>query len=643
MCGIAGLFHTRSAAPVDSALIEAMTDTLAHRGPDGAGVWTAPGIGLGHRRLSIIDLGGGAQPMFSADGRIGVTYNGEIYNFAAVKEELKALGHSFRTDSDTEVILEAWREWREDCLSRFNGMFAFALYDADAASLFLARDRFGVKPLFYAELDDGALIFASELKGILAHPRLPRILSPQAVEDYLTLGYVPDDACIIEGVRKLPAGHHLTLRRGSAVPEPICWWNLEFTGDASGTVEDLGAELIDKMRAAVRSRMVADVPLGAFLSGGVDSSAVVAMMSETSREPVQTCSIGFDEAAFDETRYSDLVADRFGTRHRRRTVRADDFSLVDTLVEAFDEPFADPSALPTYRVCELARETVKVSLSGDGADEAFAGYRRYHLFKGEEAVRGAIPGAIRQPLFGALGRLYPRADWAPRFARLKPSFEKLARAKGCTGPVLTSTGMRNRIYSPAMKRALQGHQGEDRYISALETAPAEDAVSRAQYADFKIYLPGDILTKLDRTSMAVSLEAREPMLDHRLVEFAARLPTRMRLNRGVGKWLMKRSLETHLPPEILYRRKMGFQTPITAWFRGALAEEAANIAKSSALSETGWFDSDEISRVAAQHRAGAADHGYLLWQLLILDKALRRLFGMGSARTWEPARQAVGM
>ncbi|TFI58195.1 amidotransferase 1, exosortase A system-associated [Sphingomonas parva] len=638
MCGIAGIFHPAVPKPVDPARVRAMADTLAHRGPDGSGVWTAPGVGLGHRRLSIIDLEGGVQPMVSGDGRLALSYNGEVYNFREVRAELEAKGHAFRTDSDTEVVLAAWSQWGPDCLSRLNGMFAFALYDGGRDCLFLARDRLGVKPLHIATLPDGALVFASELKGLLAHPLLRREVSPQAVEDYFTLGYVPDDACFVEGVRKLPAGHFLLVQRGRPVPAPTRWWDVDFSGEARGSAAALEEELVERLRAAVRSRMVADVPLGAFLSGGVDSSAVVAFMAEASRAAVETCSIGFTEADHDETAYAAQVAERFATSHRSRTVAADDFGLIETLSAAFDEPFADASALATYRVSELARERVTVALSGDGADEAFAGYRRYRLFSAEERVRGLLPQGARS-LIGRLGDAYPKLDWAPQMFRAKTTLQALgqsseeayAMAVGVTPPLA-----RSRIYTPELRRALQGHRGEQRYVEAMRGAPARDALGRAQYADLKIWLPGDILTKVDRTSMAVSLEAREPLLDHRLVEFAARLPSRLRLRGGTGKYLMKRALGRYLPDEILHRRKMGFVTPIAAWFRGPLAETAEGIARSPALTELGWFDEAAIARVAADHRAGRADHGRLLWQLLMLDRALSRVFGLGA-----PARPAA--
>jgi asparagine synthase (glutamine-hydrolysing) len=628
MCGIAGVFHPGTPKPVDPTRIGQMIAALAHRGPDGDGVWTAPGVGFGHRRLSIIDLEGSPQPM--SDGALTVVFNGEIYNFAELRAELRAGGARFRTEGDTEVLLHGWRAWGPAMLDRLNGMFAFALHDDDAKALFLARDRVGVKPLHYATLPDGSLAFASELKGLLAHPLLRREVSLHAVEDFLGLGYVPDDACLIAGIRKLPAGSFLFVERGKPVPEPRRWWDIDFSNRATGSAAALGEELVDRMRAAVRSRMVADVPLGAFLSGGVDSSAVVALMAEASAQAVRTCTIGFDEAGHDERAHADAVADRFRTDHRSRVVRPDDFTLLDTLVHHFDEPFADASALATYQVSALARESVTVALSGDGADEALAGYRRYRFHHAEERVRGLVPADLRRDLFGTLGRHYPKADWAPRPFRAKSTLlalaasgeEGYARAVGVTTPEF-----RARLFSEGARRALGGHRAEDRYVRTMRDAPGRDALDRAQYADIKHWLPGDILTKVDRTSMAVSLEAREPLLDHRLLEFCATLPVGLRLKRGQGKWLMKRSLERYLPRDILYRPKMGFVTPISAWFRGPLAGEAAALAASRTLEQTGWFDMTALATLAADHRAGRAEHGRTLWQFLMLERSLKRLFG----------------
>ena len=628
MCGIAGIYHPGTPKPVEPQRIAAMLAPQAHRGPDGEGIWTAPGVGFGHRRLSIIDIAGSPQPM--QDGALSVTYNGEIYNFAELRAELTGKGARFRTEGDTEVLLHGWRAWGPGLLDRLNGMFAFALHDGDSGSLFLARDRFGVKPLHYVELSDGSLAFASELKGLVAHPLLRRVPDITSVEDYLAYGYVPDDACLVAGVKKLPAAHFMLIERGKAVPPPRRYWDISFANRATGSAARLGEELLDRMRAAVRSRMVADVSLGAFLSGGVDSSAVVALMAETSRAAVTTCTIGFDEAGHDERGHAAAVAARFATDHHVRVVAADDASLIDTLAVQFDEPFADASALATYQVCALARQHVTVALSGDGADEAMAGYRRYRFHAAEERVRGLLPADLRRQAFGALGRWYPKADWAPRPLRAKATLQALgmdgdeayARAVGVTAPEL-----RAGLFSADARRSLNGHRAEDRYVAAMRGAPARDALDRAQYADIRIWLPGDILTKVDRTSMAVGLEAREPLLDHRFVEFAATLPVSMRIRGGQGKWLMKRALDRHLPDDILYRPKMGFVTPVSAWFRGPLAEPAAALSASRSLLETGWFRPAALAKLADDHRSGRADHGRTLWQLVMLEKSLRAVFG----------------
>lgn len=629
MCGIAGLFHLETPKPVAPGRLRQMIDAQAHRGPDGEGIWTAPGVGLGHRRLSVIDVAGSPQPMATEDGVLTIAYNGEIYNYQEIRAELLRLGHKFRTAGDTEAILNGYRQWGTAVLSRLNGMFAFAIHDARDRSLLLARDRFGVKPLHYAALADGSIAFASELKGLLANPAVRREPELRAVEDYLALGYVPDDSCFIAGVKKLPGGTYLKLVRGKPLPSPMMWWDLDFTHRAKGSAADLEEELRFHLRNAVSSRMVSDVPLGAFLSGGVDSSTIVALMAEKSADAVQTCSIGFDERALDETRYAEIVAKRFATDHRSRIVASDDFSAIDTLSQAFDEPFGDASALPTWRVCQLARETVAVALSGDGADEAFAGYRRYRFQAAEERVRSLLPQGFRQSLFGALGKSYPKADWAPRPFRAKATFQSLARdgAEAYARSVgAVPEEKRRLLYSDAFRRGLQRHRAEDRYVEAMRRAPAREALDLAQYADMKIWLPGDILTKIDRTSMAVSLEAREPMLDHRLVEFAATLPASMRIRRGRGKWLMKKAMEGHLPNDILYRPKMGFVTPVSAWFRGPLAAQAEALATKSTLLETGWFRPDALEKAVWDHKAGLADNGRLIWQLVMLEKALKRLF-----------------
>ncbi len=630
MCGIAGIFHVESSKPVDPERVQRMIDAMPHRGPDGSGIWTAPGIGLGHLRLSIIDLGGGAQPMLSEDESLVLSFNGEIYNFLELRKELEVLGHHFRTDSDSEVILEAYRRWGPDSVARLNGMFAFALYDVPKRQLLLARDRLGVKPLYHAALADGSIIFGSELKALLAHPALRREPDLAAVDDYLAFGYVPDHTCIVSGVEKLPAGHYWLLTQGKTPPRPQKYWDLDFSQRVKGSEAELQEELLRLMRQAVLSRMVADVPLGAFLSGGVDSSSVVALMAEASRVPVKTCSIGFDVGELDETEYAERIAKRFLTEHRARTVAADDFGLIDLLSHHFDEPFADASALPTYRVCQMAREHVTVALSGDGADEALAGYRRLVFHHGEERARSLLPHSIRGPLFGALGSIYPKADWAPRPLRAKTTLLSLARTgeEGYAEAVgVTPPAMRHALYSRRMRGNIGDYRAERHMHALMANAPARSGLDRAQYADMKLWLPGDILTKLDRTSMAVSLEAREPLLDHRLLEFAASLPESMRVRRGQGKWLMKRTMERYLPEDILYRPKMGFVTPIAQWFRGPLAETARAISTSAGLAKTGWFEPSAISKVAEDHISGRSDNSRLLWQLLMLEKSVSRIFG----------------
>jgi asparagine synthase (glutamine-hydrolysing) len=628
MCGIAGLFAREAHAQVDRDLLARMRDRMVHRGPDGAGLWCDDGIGLAHRRLSVIDVEGSPQPMHSPDGRATIVFNGEIYNYRALRSELAGLGHAFRTEGDTEVILAAWRQWGTDCLARFDGMFAFALYDRERRQLFLARDRFGVKPLFTALLPDGTFAFASELKGLLAHPALDRTIDPLAIEDYFAWGYVPDHRSMLAGVDKLPAGHYRIVEHGKPAHPPVCWYDISFERRETMSAQEEAEALRAQLAGAVASRMVSDVPIGAFLSGGVDSSAVVALMAERASQPVTTCSIGFDVADLDETAHARLIAEKFGTAHHERIVDPAMFDRIDALAGMFDEPFADASALPTAAVCALAREHVTVALSGDGADEAFAGYRRHVFHAAEERARGALPLPLRRAVFGPLAALYPKADWAPRPLRAKTTFQSLAlsgeeayaRALGVMAPEL-----RGRIFSPAMKRELGGYRAEQPLIELMRSAPARSGLDRAQYADLKFWLPGDILTKVDRTSMAASLEAREPLLDHHLVELAARLPETRRVSGGQGKLALKEAMEGTLPRQILYRPKQGFVLPIAQWFRSELKEAARAAARSERLLDTGWFDAAALSQLAEDHIAGRRDHARELWQLLMLERSVSLL------------------
>lgn len=628
MCGIAGLFAREAHAQVDRDLLVRMRDRMVHRGPDGAGLWCDDGIGLAHRRLSVIDVEGSPQPMHSPDGRAAIVFNGEIYNYRALRSELAGLGHAFRTEGDTEVILAAWRQWGPDCLARFDGMFAFALYDRERRQLFLARDRFGVKPLFTALLPGGTFAFASELRGLMAHPALDRTIDPLAIEDYFAWGYVPDHRSMLAGVEKLPAGHYRIVEHGRPPHPPVCWYDISFEQCETMSAADEAEALRAQLASAVASRMVSDVPIGAFLSGGVDSSAVVALMADRAHQPVTTCSIGFDVADLDETAHARLIAEQFGTAHHERIVDPAMFDRIDALAGMFDEPFADASALPTAAVCALAREHVTVALSGDGADEGFAGYRRHVFHAAEERARGALPLSLRRAVFGPLAALYPKADWAPRPLRAKTTLQSLAlsgeeayaHALGVMAPEL-----RGRIFSPAMKRELGGYRAEQPLIELMRNAPARSGLDRAQYADLKFWLPGDILTKVDRTSMAVSLEAREPLLDHHLVELAARLPESRRVSGGQGKLALKQAMEGTLPRQILYRPKQGFVLPIAQWFRSDLKEAARAAARSERLLDTGWFDAAALSQLAEDHIAGRRDHARELWQLLMLEKSVSLL------------------
>ncbi|MEL7535608.1 MAG: XrtA/PEP-CTERM system amidotransferase [Pseudomonadota bacterium] len=630
MCGITGVVDLAGSSPINRELLAAMNASLTHRGPDGDGFHFEPGVGLGHRRLSIIDLEGGKQPLYNEDESVVVTYNGEIYNFKPLVEELKAKGHSFRTHCDTEVIVHAWEEWGADCLERFNGMFAFALWDRNRQTLFLARDRLGIKPLYYALLGNGTVVFGSELKALMLNPTVPRDLDPQAVEDYLTFGYIPDPRSIYKAVRKLEPGHHLVLKRGETPAAPVRYWDVPLDDAPTNGLaqQDVEAELRAMLKSSVDRRLIADVPLGAFLSGGIDSSAVVAMMREldpTGR--ILTCSIGFNEKRYDESKYAQMVADAKTTDHQAERVEAGDFGLLSKLVDLYDEPYADSSAIPTYRVCELARKHVTVALSGDGGDENYIGYRRYSLFNMEERMRGWFPDSFRRSVFGALGHYYPKADWAPRVFRGKTTFQALARESQYAyqhGVSIFAEENRDWLFSDQLKRDLQGYRSRavfDRYLDGKEF---DDPLRMVQYLDFKTYLPGDILTKVDRASMAHSLEVRVPFLDHTFVSWTARLPSSLKLESGVTKSVLKKSLQPLLPNDVLYRKKMGFAVPLTVWFRDSLREQMVKVVTGERLLDTGLFSPDGLRRITDEHTSGKRNYAAALWALLMFDGFLKR-------------------
>ena len=630
MCGIVGVFDSAGKGEISRALIEHMNRSLLHRGPDEGGLHLEPGVGLGHRRLSIIDLSTGQQPLYNEDRSVVVVFNGEIYNFQELVPELQALGHIFRTRSDTEVIVHAWEAWGAQCVRRFRGMFAFALWDRNQETLFLARDRLGVKPLYYAQLPAGPWIFGSELKALLVHPGLPREIDPLAVEDYFAYGYVPEPRTIFKDVYKLAPGCMLTLKRGQPAGRPIEYWDVPFKLSAPLTEAEASEELIHRLRESVKIRLISEVPLGAFLSGGVDSSAVVAMMAGLSAEPVVTCSIAFGDAAFNEAAYAQTVAEQYHTQHHVEQVDPDDVSLVDRLSMVYDEPYADSSAIPTYRVCELAKKTVTVALSGDGGDENFGGYRRYRGHINEERLRSLLPLQVRRPVFGLLGQLYPKADWAPQVFRAKATFEALARNSVEAyfhGVSILHDGMRSNLFSARFRNELQGYAAIEVLKRHAARAPSDHPLSLVQYLDLKTYLVGDINTKVDRASMAHALEVREPLMDHTLVEWLSSLSPSLKLRNGEGKYLLKKALEPYLPTDILYRRKMGFAVPLAKWFRGPLRTSMRDAVLGTVLADTGWFNARYLRRLVDDHQSGVRDYSAPLWTLMMFESFLRNVMG----------------
>ncbi len=628
MCGIAGILHLSENHAIDPSLIAAMNDRQLHRGPDAGDYFFEPGIALAHRRLSIIDLEGSPQPMTSACQRATIVFNGEIYNYKALHEELSAKGYQFNTHGDTETILNAYLEWGEDCVHHLRGMFAFAIWDKKRQSLFIARDRLGIKPFFYSLFEDGHFAFGSELKVLTAHPLFDKKLRDSAVEDYFTFGYVPEPHTIYEHAYKLRPGHCLTITKGmNSIPQSKEYWDVptQFTREISE--QEVQEQLITRLKEAVDIRMVADVPLGSFLSGGVDSSAVVALMSQLQSDPVNACSIGFDSEAFNETEFAKQVASRYNANHRIETVGQDDFDLVDQLAFLYDEPYADSSAMPTYRVCQLARQHVTVALSGDGADELFTGYGRYRLHGHEEKVRGALPLGLRKAVFGPLGRIYPKLDWAPKVLRGKTTFQSLAMdtVEGYHNSMsILRKEQRDQLYSAAFKHRLNGYSSLEVFNQYRNKVTHLDPIKTAQYLDMKTYLVGDILTKVDRASMAHSLEVRVPFLDHKFVEWGFGLPTHMNLHQGIGKYSLKKMLEPHLPEDVLYRKKMGFSIPLAQWFRGPLKSRLYDGLLSQQMLDSGYFCEREIRSLIDQHVTGRRDNSASLWSLLMFESFLRQ-------------------
>ncbi len=631
MCGIAGLFDPRETAPVpDAAALQRMSNAIVHRGPDDAGTLLEPHVALAHRRLSIIDIATGHQPLFNEDASVAVVYNGEIYNYPELTRELEAAGHRFRTRSDTEVIVHAWEQWGERCVERFRGMFAFALWDRRRRTLFLARDRLGVKPLYYGFLQDGTFAFGSELKCLKVLPNFSRRIDDCAVEEYFALGYVPDPRTIYADALKLAPGHTLTYVAGGRGPVLRQYWDAVFEPRLRPSLGDAVVELRQRLEEAVRIRLVSEVPLGAFLSGGVDSGTVVALMAGLLDTPARTCSIGFSDPAFDESRYAQAVADRYGTDHRLEIIQGHDFDLARQVADLYDEPFADSSAVPTWQVSRLARRQVTVALSGDGGDETFGGYRRYKLHLMEERLRSMLPLGLRRAVFGPLGEAFPKLDRLPRPFRAKTSLQAIGRSAVQAyfhSVSLLRDDDRTRLYSAAFRRRVGGYNAITLFEGHAARLATDDALSLIQYLDYKTYLPGDINTKVDRASMAHSLEVREPLMDHELVDWVSKLPSDLKIRGNESKWLLKEAAKPLLPEELLKRRKMGFAVPLSAWFRSTAGADAAQRAAAGPAADGGFIDPARLREMLRQHTTGERDWNAGLWSVFCFDQFLRAEVG----------------
>ncbi len=632
MCGIAGAFFANPEHLAARRDIAAMTDAIAHRGPDGEGFYLQPGIALGHRRLAIIDPAGGQQPMFNEDESVAIVFNGEIYNFEAIRQELAGLGHVFRNRCDTEAIVHAWESWGPDCVTRLSGQFAFALWDSNRQVLFCARDRMGEKPFYYSFVGSD-FVFGSELAALAAFPGVRREIRAEAVDDFFAYGYVPEPGTIFDGILKLPVASTMTLDRSGRAPRVARYWSPPATTLACSEA-DAAPELRRRLTGTVRACLVADVPLGAFLSGGVDSSAVVATAAPLRTKKLDTFTIGF-EGGEDETPFARLVAERYGTRqHNDRAAATDMIAGARAQAAVFGEPFGDSSSVPTLTVCRLARRHATVAVSGDGGDEVFGGYRRYRWHSLVSGVRRHLPPSLRRQAIGRLAALYPKLDRAPRFLRAKHTLTELSldAAEGYARTVTRShAGQRHALFSPRLRAAIAGHDPFAPVRAVMEAASEADPLLQAQLADLATWLPGDILTKVDRASMAASLEVRAPFLDHEFLGWGMSLPAGLKIGAGGGKHILKKALEPLLPNEVLYRPKQGFTSDMAPLFRGQMARVRGLLLGPTML-DSGLFDADGIACVLDAHESGSADHAQAIWLLLAFEGFLASLASLPEAQ-----------
>ena len=618
MCGIAGFVESSTTpapfgADTSRTLVHRMCDVIRHRGPDDEGVWVADGVALGMRRLSIIDLSTGHQPIHNEDQTVWIVFNGEIYNFRELRRELEAAGHRFYTSSDTEVIVHAYEQWGKGAITRLRGMFGLAIWDTRSRTLLVARDRIGIKPMYYATANQ-RLYFGSELKSLLEAPDLPRDLDAGALDHYLSFLYTPRDGSIFKSIRKLPPGHLMTWSDGRLEVEQ--YWQMSATETFAGSEQEAVEQLRAVLSDAVRSHMISDVPLGAFLSGGVDSSLVVGLMSELSSARVKTFSIGFDEPAFDELEHARRVADHFGTEHHEFVVQPDGVSILDKLISHFDEPFADSSAIPTWYVSEMARRHVTVVLSGDGGDELFGGYDRYLPHPRVAAFDRYSPRALRRVAALAARRL-------PHGVRGKNFLRHVGRDdQGRYLDAIRFFGADEKptLLTAELQRAIDGPDPETRLARHFERLAPLPWPSQMMRFDAETYLPEDILTKVDRMSMAHSIESRVPLLDTDVIAFAATLPAAMKIKNGRRKHVLKEVAATLLPRGIIDRKKQGFGVPLGTWFRGHLRELFADTLLSPTALQRGYFQPAFVNRLVAEHLAGTRDHTLRLWQLLVFER-----------------------
>lgn len=619
MCGITGVVYSPSGRVVDPGVLKRMADSIAHRGPDADGFHIDRNVGLAHRRLSIIDLEGGDQPIGNEDGSVQVVFNGEIYNFRELRSELESKGHRFKTCSDTEVIVHLYEELGDRCVERLRGMFAIALWDSRRQRLLLARDRVGIKPLF-ASVNENRIVFGSELKPLLAHGDIRREIDPAAIDEYLNYGVIPGDRCIFRRVEKLLPGHVLTIDVPQWRIERRRYWQLNFAADETLSIDEWQEAIFAKLDETVRLHLLADVSVGSFLSGGIDSSIVTGLASRALSTPIQTFSMGFRESAFNELPAAREIAEHFGTEHTEQTVSADAVSLLPQLTKFYDEPFADSSAVPTFLVSQIASQHVKVVLSGDGGDEAMGGYSRYAHDLKEASIRRIIPNWMRRPFLSTLAATWPKADWLPRPLRLKTFLTNMSLPPGeayANTLSLCRLPLRHQLLHADWRSAVRSHE-TSRVAANGFLNGGSDPLNGMIAADMATLLPDDYLVKVDRASMANGLEVRPPMLDHEFLELCARVPARLKINHGETKWLLRQTARRLVPPSIIDRPKQGFEIPVDQWFRGPLGEMFRDTVLTSGSTLAGIVNQSAAEQMLERHCRGTGRHGSTLWSLLTL-------------------------